>query len=298
MKYHDPVLLKPSVDALDIVPDGTYVDLTFGGGGHSAEILSRLKHGRLFGFDQDHAVLENQLNDARFQFIMANFRYVTNFLRYYDALPVDGVLADLGISSRQIDHDVRGFSFRWDTPLDMRMNQQANQTAADIVNDYGQDALLRMFREYGEIKSPVSFVNHLVKSRQQQAIKTTGDLAKIASDHVLPAKRNKFLAQVFQALRIELNQEMQALEEMLLQMANVIRPGGKLVVLSYHSLEDRMVKNIIRSGNLEGKINKDFYGNIESPFQQITRKPIVADAKEIEKNPRARSVKMRVAERK
>jgi len=298
MKYHEAVLLKPSVDALDIVPDGTYVDLTFGGGGHSAEILSRLKAGRLIGFDQDEAALANQLDDDRFDLIMANFRYVTNFLRYYDALPVDGVLADLGISSRQIDHDVRGFSFRWDSPLDMRMNQNAKQTAADIVNDYGQDALLRIFREYGEIKSPVSFVRHLITARQNCPVKTTGDLAKIASEHVLPAKRNKFLAQVFQALRVELNQEMQALEAMLLQMADVIRPGGKLVVLSYHSLEDRMVKNLMRSGNLEGKINKDFYGNVEAPFQQITRKPIVADENEIEKNPRARSVKMRVAERK
>ncbi len=298
MKYHEAVLLKPSVDALDIVPDGIYADLTFGGGGHSAEILSRLNHGRLFGFDQDQEVLVNQLDDSRFQLVMANFRYVTNFLRYYDAFPVDGVLADLGISSRQIDHDARGFSFRWDTQLDMRMNQNAEQTAADIVNDYSQNELLRVFREYGEIKSPVAFVKHLVKARQNQAVKTTGDLAKIASDHVLPAKRNKFLAQVFQALRIELNQEMQALEEMLIQMADVIRPGGKLVVLSYHSLEDRMVKNLMRSGNLEGKINKDFYGNVESPFKQITRKPIVASDEEIEKNPRARSVKMRVAERK
>lgn len=298
MKYHEAVLLKPSVDALDIVSDGTYVDLTFGGGGHSSEILSRLKRGRLFAFDQDEDAFENALQDERFCLVQANFRYVKNFLRYHDALPVDGVIADLGISSWQIDDESRGFSFRWDTPLDMRMNQKSNKTAADIVNHYSQDALLRIFREYGEVKSPVSFVNHLVKDRQSQSITTTGDLAKIASEHVLASKRNKFLAQVFQALRIELNQEMQALEEMLLQMADVIRPGGKLVVLSYHSLEDRMVKNLIRSGNLEGKIDKDFYGNIQTPFQQITRKPVVADAEEIEKNPRARSVKMRVAERK
>ncbi len=297
MKYHEPVLLKPSVDALEIVPGGTYVDLTFGGGGHSAEILSRLENGRLYSFDQDEDAIANALNDERFCLVQSNFRYVKNFLRYYNVLPVDGVLADLGISSWQIDDESRGFSFRWDTPLDMRMNQQMGKTAADIVNEYPQEDLLRIFREYGEIKSPVNFVRQLVNKRKQNAVKTTGELAEIASAHIVPAKRNRFLAQVFQALRIELNEEMQALEEMLLQMQDVLKPGGRLVVLSYHSLEDRMVKNIIKSGRLDGVVEKDFYGNVLSPFKQVSRKPIVADQEEMNKNPRARSVKMRVAER-
>lgn len=297
MKYHEPVLLKSSVDALEIIPNGTYVDLTFGGGGHSKEILSRLDSGRLYSFDQDEDAIANALNDERFCLVQSNFRYVKNFLRYHKALPVDGVLADLGISSWQIDDESRGFSFRWDTPLDMRMNQQMDKTAADIVNGYPQEDLLRVFREYGEIKSPVNFVRQLVNKRQESAVRTTGQLAEIASAHVVPAKRNRFLAQVFQALRIELNEEMQALEEMLLQMQEVIKPGGRLVVLSYHSLEDRMVKNIIRSGRLDGKIEKDFYGNVLSPFRQVSRKPIVAGQDEMDKNPRARSVKMRVAER-
>ncbi len=298
MKYHEPVLLKPSVDALNVSEGGVYVDLTFGGGGHSREILSRFSEGRLLAFDQDKDAMANVPDDERFCFVRSNFRYVSNFLRYYNVLPVDGVIADLGISSWQIDAAERGFSFRYDAPLDMRMNRESEKTAADLLNDLPAEELLRVFRTYGELKSPVSFVKSIMAERKNTRIETTGQLADIAQKHVPANRRNKFLAQVFQALRIELNQEMQVLEEMLLQMADVIKPGGRLVVLSYHSLEDRMVKNLIRSGNLEGRVEKDFYGNPLTPFEAVNRKPILADEKEMEKNSRARSVRMRVAIRK
>lgn len=298
MKYHEPVLLKPSVDALNVSEGGVYVDLTFGGGGHSREILSRFSEGKLFAFDQDEDAMANVPDDERFCFVRSNFRYVSNFLRYYNVLPVDGVIADLGISSWQIDAAERGFSFRYDAPLDMRMNRESEKTAVNLLNDLPAEELLRIFRAYGELKSPVSFVKSIIAERKNTRIETTGQLADIAQKHVPANRRNKFLAQVFQALRIELNQEMQVLEEMLLQMADVIKPGGRLVVLSYHSLEDRMVKNLIRSGNLEGRVEKDFYGNPLTPFEAVNRKPILAGEKEMEKNSRARSVRMRVAIRK
>jgi 16S rRNA (cytosine1402-N4)-methyltransferase len=295
MKYHEPVLLKAAVDALDIIPNGIYVDLTFGGGGHSNEILSRLGgNGKLFGFDQDQDAITNIPDDARFCFIQSNYQYVSNFLRFYKAVPVNGVLADLGISSWQIDAAERGFSYRFDAPLDMRMNKEMERTAADIVNESSKEELFRIFREYGEINSPVAFVTHLLN---QRPIKSTGDLLRIAEQHVSSAKRNKFLAQVFQALRIELNDEISALKSTLLQMSDILAPKGKIVVLSYHSLEDRLVKNLFRSGNLEGKVEKDFYGNPLVPFKLITKKPMIANEDEVLRNPRARSVKMRVAEK-
>lgn len=296
MKYHVPVLLKPSVDALNIKPDGIYVDLTFGGGGHSAEILSRLTTGKLFSFDQDRDAMANIKEDNRFCFVQSNFRFVTNFLRFYDALPVDGIIADLGISSWQIDEESRGFSFRYDAPLDMRMNRDSGFTAADILKTYTRQELTRIFRDYGEVKSASFVAQRIVKEREDNPINTTGEFVKLVDNMVPANKKNRFLAQLFQALRIEVNKEMEALEEMLVQIEHILKPGGRIVVMAYHSLEDRLVKNLMRSGNLDGKIEKDFYGNVITPFKQITRKPVIADADEIALNPRARSVRLRIAE--
>ena len=297
-QYHIPVLLKASVDGLNIQPQGTYVDLTFGGGGHSREILSRLgTNGRLVVFDQDENAYNNRPDDERLIFVRHNFRYLSNFLRYLDIEQVDGILADLGVSSHHFDAPERGFSFRFDAPLDMRMGKGIAITAAQIVNNYSEQELIRIFTHYGEIKKTYRLVREIVAARGASPIQTTGELRAIGERMVIPSEQSKFLAQVFQALRIEVNGEMDVLKELLTQTIDVIKPGGRLVVISYHSLEDRMVKNLIRSGNCEqGEAEKDLYGQTHTPFWAVNRKVIVPDDEEIALNSRARSARLRIAE--
>lgn len=295
--YHDPVLLKESISGLNINPEGIYVDVTFGGGGHSREILKHLTTGRLIGFDQDADALNNTINDDRFTLVNHNFSYLKNFLKLHNAPQVDGILADLGVSSHQFDVAERGFSTRFDSPLDMRMNQNQPISAADIVNDYDESELTRILRDFGEIKNHRCFARSIVEARSDNPIKTTSELAESVRKCFPQHKRNKFLAQVFQALRIEVNNEMQVLKSLLTQSCESLKKEGRLVVISYHSLEDRLVKNFIKSGNFEGKIEKDFYGNPLVDFRQITRKPMVPTDIEIEKNNRARSAKLRIAEK-
>ncbi len=297
-QYHIPVLLKASVDGLNIQPQGTYVDLTFGGGGHSREILSRLgTNGRLVVFDQDENAYNNRPDDERLIFVRHNFRYLSNFLRYLDIEQVDGILGDLGVSSHHFDAPERGFSFRFDAPLDMRMGKGIAITAAQIVNNYSEQELIRIFTHYGEIKKTYRLVREIVAARGASPIQTTGELRAIGERMVIPSEQSKFLAQVFQALRIEVNGEMDVLKELLTQTIDVIKPGGRLVVISYHSLEDRMVKNLIRSGNCEqGEAEKDLYGQTHTPFWAVNRKVIVPDDEEIALNSRARSARLRIAE--
>ena len=296
--YHIPVLLKQSVDGLDIDPAGTYVDVTFGGGGHSREILSRLgPEGRLLGFDQDEDAERNIPADGRFTFVRSNFRYLRNFLRYYGIDRVDGILADLGVSSHHFDDSERGFSFRFDGALDMRMNKRAGLTAADIVNTYDEERLANIFYLYGELKNSRKLASVLVKARSTQAVSTIGEFLDIVKPLFGREREKKELAKVFQALRIEVNQEMEALKEMLYAATEALRPGGRLVVITYHSLEDRMVKNIMKTGNVEGKAEKDFFGNVKTPFRLVNNKVIVPDDDEIERNPRSRSAKLRIAEK-
>ena len=297
--YHIPALLHPSVDGLAIQPDGTYVDLTFGGGGHSREILSRLgAKGRLIVFDQDPDAYANRPEDDRLIFVRHNFRYLTNFLRYLDIDKVDGILGDLGVSSHHFDSPERGFSFRFDGALDMRMNQVARMTAADILNQYSQEQLLKVFRTYGELQQAGRLVNEVLRFRDSASFETTSQLRDLSEKLAPRRDQAKFLAQVFQALRIEVNGEMDVLREMLEQTIKVIRPGGRLVVIAYHSLEDRMVKNFIKSGDCtETEAEKDIYGNVKVPFVAINRKVIVPDEEEIARNPRARSAKLRIAEK-
>ena len=295
--YHIPVLLQKSIDGLNIKPNGIYVDVTFGGGGHARAILDQLENGHLFAFDQDKDAQVNTLDDDRFTLINQNFRYFKNFLRLHKVTEVDGVLADLGVSSHQFDEADRGFSTRLDGPLDMRMTQFQTKSAKDVVNDYPEEDLQKVFREYGEIKNSRCTAKVIVEERQLNPIKTTAQLAEIVEKCFPPTKRNKFLAMVFQALRIEVNDEMAALSEFLLQTGDVIKTGGRLVVISYHSLEDRPVKNFIRTGNLDGKLEKDFYGNPITIFKSINSRPIVADEEEININSRARSAKLRIAEK-
>ena len=295
--YHIPVLLQQSVEGLNIKPDGTYVDTTFGGGGHAKAILDKLDTGRLLAFDQDKDALSNTIDDDRFTLISQNFRYLKNFLRLHEALPVDGILADLGVSSHQFDKAERGFSTRFDGPLDMRMTQYQTKSASDVVNEYSEQALLKIFREYGEIKNSRCVTNVILQQREIQAFKTTYELANAVESCFPKTKRNKFLAMVFQALRIEVNDELEALKELLMQSEEVLKKGGRLVVISYHSLEDRLVKNLIRTGNFEGKLEKDFYGNPIVPFKSVNSRPFVADENEIELNKRARSAKLRIAEK-
>lgn len=298
MTYHVPVLLMPSVDGLNINPDGTYVDVTFGGGGHSREILSRLNaKGRLLGFDQDEDAERNILDDKRFTFVRSNFRFLKNFLRYYDASPVDGILADLGVSWHHFDDSERGFSFRFDSSLDMRMNKQAELKASDVINDYEEEKLADIFYLYGEFKESRRIASTIVKARQKSAIYTVQKLLDIMRPLFPKASEKKDMARLFQALRIEVNHEMEALQEMLLSTIDVLKPGGRLVVITYHSLEDRMVKNIMKTGNLNGDSGKDFFGNLKSPFRTINNKVIVPDKDEIERNPRSRSAKLRIAEK-
>ncbi len=296
MTYHNAVMPAQALDALDVKPGGTYVDATFGGGGHSLAILERLGDGKLVAFDQDDESAANVPDDQRLLFLNHNFRYMKNLLKYHASIPVDGILADLGVSSHQFDEAVRGFSIRFDGPLDMRMNRQAGATAADIINTCDQEKLADVFYYFGELRSARKLAGEIVKQREKLAIKTTGDLIG-AIRHLAPRGReNKFLAQVFQALRIEVNQELESLKIFLRQSLDVLKPGGRLVVISYHSLEDRLVKNFMKTGNFEGKLEKDFYGNPQTPWQQVS-KAIKPDASEIGENQRARSARLRVAEK-
>ncbi len=296
--YHVPVLLQASVDGLCIKPDGTYADLTFGGGGHSREILCRLGDGgRLFGFDQDADAEQNIPADPHFTFVRSNFRYLKNWIRYYDTGPIDGILADLGVSSHHFDDEARGFSFRFDGQLDMRMNKRNGATAADIVNTYDEEKLADIFYLYGELKNSRRLAAALVRSRSVSPVRTVGDFLAVVKPFFGREREKKELAKVFQALRIEVNHEMDALNDMLRAAVDVLKPGGRLVVLTYHSLEDRMVKNFIRSGNAEGKVEADFFGNRRTPFRAVNNKVIVPGADEQERNPRSRSAKLRIAER-
>lgn len=296
--YHIPVLLHPTVDGLNIGEGGVYLDLTFGGGGHSREILRRLSPtGRLLGFDQDADVLPNIPEDERFTFVQSNFRYIKQWLRYYGIAQVDGILADLGVSSHHFDDERRGFSFRFEGALDMRMNQRSRLDATKVVNTYEHADLARLLRVYGELKNAGQIASRIVEARTATPLTTIEGLMAVITPCFKREREKKEMAKVFQALRIEVNQEMQVLEEMLLSAVEVLRPGGRLSVLTYHSLEDRLVKNIMRSGNVEGKVEQDFYGNRLSPMRPTHNKVIVADATEIATNPRSRSAKLRVAEK-
>jgi 16S rRNA (cytosine1402-N4)-methyltransferase len=294
--YHIPVLLESCIEGLSMQADGTYVDLTFGGGGHSKAIFNRLSSkGKLIAFDQDKDALRNAWEAPNFHFVQSNFAFLKNQLRMLNALPVDGILADLGVSSHQFDTDTRGFSIRTNSGLDMRMNQSSIKTAFEVVNQYSEEKLYFIFRNYGEIDHLKKVVDTIMSARSVKAIETTGQLLDLLKPLAPNKKENKFYAQIFQAIRIEVNDEMQVLESMLLQAAEVLKPGGRLVVMSYHSLEDRLVKNFFKRGDFSGKIEKDFYGNILRPFDEINRKPIVPTDKEIENNPRSRSAKLRIA---
>ncbi len=295
--YHSPVLLNESVDGLNIKNDGIYVDATFGGGGHSKEILKKLgDNGKLIAFDQDREALANAIEDPRFQMINENFRFLKRFLKFYGILKVDGILADFGVSSHQFDKAERGFSTRFEANLDMRMDQTAKLSAYEVVNGYSEADLVRVFDDYGEVRTAKGMANAIIKVRKEAPIETTMQLREVLR-RFLPRKReNKILAQVYQAIRIEVNQEMEALKEFLLQTPEVLKKGGRLSLISYHSLEDRLVKRFIRSGKFEGEPEKDFYGNIEVPFKRIG-KMLVPSTEEIAQNNRARSAKLRIAER-
>ncbi len=296
--YHVPVLVKESVNGLDIKPGGIYVDVTFGGGGHSREILSRLSEdGHLYGFDQDGDAERNIMNDDRFTFVRSNFRYLKNWMRYYGVDGVDGILADLGVSSHHFDDETRGFSFRFDSPLDMRMNKREGITAADIINTYNESRLADVFHLYGELKNSRKIASVIVKARSQKEIKTTQDFANATAPLFKREREKKDMAKLFQALRIEVNNEMTALKEMLSASVSVLKPGGRLSVITYHSLEDRMVKNFMKTGNAEGKADKDFFGRVNTPFTAINSKVILPDKEEIETNHRSRSAKLRIAEK-
>ena len=293
--YHIPVLLEPSIEQLDIRPGGTYVDLTFGGGGHSRRILQSLgDEGRLYSFDQDRDTLANAPDDSRFHYVASNFRFLRGALRWRGVEGVDGILADLGVSSHHFDAVERGFSFRGSAPLDMRMNQRGRLTAADLVNEASAEELTRIFRDWGELDTPWKVASCLERARNRQPITTTAELVEAVRPCTPKKDESKFLTKLFQALRIEVNGEMEALKMALEQSLKVLKPGGRLVVISYHSLEDRLVKNFLRSGNFEGRVEKDFYGRAETPFEVVTRKAIVPDDEEIARNPRSRSAKLRV----
>ncbi|MFA5650438.1 MAG: 16S rRNA (cytosine(1402)-N(4))-methyltransferase RsmH [Proteiniphilum sp.] len=298
MTYHTPALLDESVDGLNIRPHGVYVDATFGGGGHTREILRRLgKEGRLIAFDQDGDAAANAPDDPRFVFVRGNFRFLRNFLRYHRVDAVDGLLADLGVSSHHFDDSGRGFSFRFEGDLDMRMNRAAGITAADILNDYPAEKLSDLFFRHGELRNARGIAAAVASFRQERKIKTTGDLLAILEPFTRRDREKKMLAQAFQALRVEVNGEMEALTEMLEQALQLLKPGGRLSIISYHSLEDRLVKSYFRTGNFEGNQVKDFYGNVETPFKVINRRVIVPTEEEQRANPRSRSAKLRIAEK-
>lgn len=305
--YHIPVLLNESIEGLNLQKGGIYVDVTMGGGGHTLEILNRMdKDATLFSFDQDLDAYQNMLQshshdiakDERFVFVRSNFRYLKNWMRYHGVEQIDGLLADLGVSSHHFDDENRGFSFRFDSPLDMRMNKSATQTAADVVNNYSEEALADVFYLYGELKNARRIASLLVKQRAQTEIKTTQQLITVLEPLFKREREKKDLAKLFQALRIEVNGEMQALKEMLNSATQLLKKGGRLSIITYHSLEDRIVKNIMKAGNVEGKVEQDFYGRIHTPFKLINNKVIVPSEEEQEQNPRSRSAKLRIAEKK
>lgn len=302
--YHIPVLLKESVDGLNIKPDGIYVDVTFGGGGHSKEILSRLgAKGHLYSFDQDADAEQNVkaqglADDPRFTFVRSNFRYLKNWMRYHEVDHVDGLLADLGVSSHHFDDESRGFSFRFDAPLDMRMNKRASQTAADLLNHAEETKLADIFYIYGELKNARRLAAAITKRRSEKAILTTQDLIEVVGPMIPKDREKKELAKVFQAIRIEVNHEMDALREMLKGAADVLGEGGRLSIITYHSLEDRIVKNVMKTGNAEGKVSQDFFGRIQSPFMLVNNKVTIPSEEEQQQNPRSRSAKLRIAEKK
>ena len=304
--YHVPVLLQESIDGLAIKPDGTYVDVTFGGGGHSRAILSQLgSKGRLFSFDQDPDAEKNMVSDDRFTFVRSNFRYITNWMRYYEVDHIDGLLADLGVSSHHFDDETRGFSFRFDAPLDMRMNKRAGMTAADILNGYSEEKLADVLYLYGELKQSRRLAKAIVKARSAKAIKTTGELltalgVDVEKDDtqlsIVNTQQKKDLTRLYQALRIEVNHEMDALRDMLSGATTLLSTGGRLCVLTYHSLEDRIVKNVMKAGNAEGRLEQDFFGRISSPYRSV-EKVITPSDEELQRNPRSRSAKLRIAEK-
>ena len=296
--YHIPALLEESINGLSIKEDGTYVDVTFGGGGHSRAIVERLGDGgRLLGFDQDLDALRNKLDDKRFTFVHSNFSFLKNFVRYYDIKAVDGILADLGVSFHHFDDGERGFSFRQDSPLDMRMNRSASIDARTVLATYSEEELANLLYLYGELKQSRRMASAIVKARSNGEIATTGQLVELVSPYIRKNQEKKELAQVFQALRIEVNHEIDVLKRLLEQSLEVLKPGGRLVVITYHSLEDRLVKNFMRSGNVEGKIEKDFFGRVSTPWRIVNNKVITASETEVENNPRSRSAKLRIAEK-
>lgn len=296
--YHTPALLIPCMEGLQIKESGIYVDVTFGGGGHSREIINRLgDKGRLIAFDQDLDALQNVIPDQRFTFVRSNFRFLSNFLKYHNATEVDGILADLGVSFHHFDEADRGFSFRFEGALDMRMNQKAELTAADVLNTYSEEQLADVFFYYGELSNARKLASVIVKARGQKTFSQIADLVSVTEPFLGKDKQKKDMARLFQAIRIEVNHEMDALKDMLLQSLQVLKPGGRLVVLTYHSLEDRLVKNFMKSGNFEGNVEQDFFGNRKSPFKLVNNKVIVPDETEIEANPRSRSAKLRIAEK-
>jgi 16S rRNA (cytosine1402-N4)-methyltransferase len=295
--YHIPVMLSECLDGLRLKPDGVYVDVTYGGGGHARKILDQLSTGKLIAFDQDDDAVKNVQDHPNLIFVNHNFQFIKNFLKFYEIESVDGILADLGISSHQIDEGSRGFSFRFDAPLDMRMNQQQKQSAFDIINGYSAQSLSDIFKRYGELRFAWKLANKIVAVREKSPIKTTGELADLAREYTIPKQENRSLAQLFQAVRIEVNGELNVLEDLLDSCTDVLHSGGRLVVMSYHSLEDRMVKSYMQTGNIQGDLQKDIYGKSLSPYKLITRKPITATESELERNTRSRSAKLRVAEK-
>lgn len=296
--YHTPVLLEESLELLDIKPNGTYADLTFGGGGHSRAILEKLSaKGALYGFDQDREAQANIPDDGRFRFVEGNFRFMRGLLRQRGVTEVDGVLADLGVSSHHFDSAERGFSFRANAPLDMRMNQKGTLTAAKVVNEYETGKLISIFRDYGELDMPHKAAGRIAEARKAAPIQTTFELIEVLRPLIPRNDENKYLSKLFQGLRIEVNREMEALKMALEQSLKVLKPGGRLVVISYHSLEDRLVKNFIKAGNFDGKVEKDFFGRAQTPFNVVTRKAVVPTDEEIQRNPRSRSAKLRCAEK-
>ncbi len=297
MMYHQPVLLNECIEGLKIDPNGTYVDVTYGGGGHSKAILARIKEGRLIAFDQDEAAEKNKADTSKLIFVRQNFKYLKNYLRLHNALPVNGILADLGVSSHQFDTAERGFSTRFEAELDMRMDTNSQKTAKMVLNEFSEEQLKEIFKVYGEIPNASKLAYRIVHERKLKPINKVSELKNIIAPLVTRGKENQYLAQVFQALRIEVNNEMQVLKELLMQSLEVLDKGGRLVVISYHSLEDRLVKHFMRKGKFEGEVEKDFFGNSLVPFELITKKPIIPGAAEMEQNPRSRSAKLRIAEK-
>lgn len=296
--YHTPALLNECIDGLDIKPDGTYVDVTFGGGGHSRAIVQNLSaNGHLYGFDQDMDAYANRIDDPRFTFVHSNFAFLSNFMRYHGVEGVDGILADLGVSFHHFDDKERGFSFRFDGNLDMRMNQDSKRDAKAILQEYSEEQLANIFYLYGELKQSRRMADAIVKARNKTPLTTVQQLLDVVRPFIKPQHEKKELAQVFQALRIEVNDEISVLKALLTQSLKVLKPGGRLVIITYHSLEDRLVKNFFRSGNVEGKMEKDFFGRVDTPFKLVNNKVIVPSDEEVERNPRSRSAKLRIATR-